>query len=108
MGKTHRDTGSRSGHARALPGMPFVLTLHAVEQFHARIAPGLSFAKARTELKIIAQTARRSTDRTARGDELWVATDGDPFVFVVKVEQGARLRTCMTVLASDQCKENPR
>jgi hypothetical protein len=81
------------------PAEPMVLSIHAIQRFRERIAPALTFAKARIELRILARTAIRSEDRSASGAEIWRVTDGIPFRLVVTVEGGRS--TCLTVVEPD-------
>jgi hypothetical protein len=80
-------------------GLPFELTAHAVDRFREHVAALESFARASHELAAIARTAKRTEHRTGSGAEIWQATDGDPFLFVVKNAEGGR-RICVSVLPS--------
>lgn len=97
MSKTRRKTEEDCYAApkRVDTGLPFELTLHALERFRDRMA-GVSLAAARHEMKIIARSAKRTESRTRHGDDIWVATNGDPIRFVIK-RDGSR-RICVTTL----------
>ena len=60
--------------------------------------PALSLPRVRIEAKILARSAQRTEARTPAGQEVWVATDGEPVRFIVKRDGDGR-RTCVTVLA---------
>lgn len=98
MSRTHRRTGSVNAHPKTY-GAPFAVTSHAIDQFRARVAPGLTVGKARAEAIILSRSAKRSEDRTGAGDEIWVATDGAPVRFVVRLSEGKRV--CVTVLGAE-------
>lgn len=103
MGRTVSRTDRPRSHQPPVPAGAFALTEHALEQLRARHMPALNERHVRFEAKILARTARRTENRTPRGEEIWVATDGYPIEFVVKNDQGRRV--CVTVLPRDGAPE---
>lgn len=104
MGKTRRREPEVYADPKPDTGLPFELTMHAVERFRDRGgAAAMSFAASSRDLETLARTARRTEGRTRRGDEIWEAIDGSPVRFVVK-KDGSR-RICVTLLEPRPRKE---
>lgn len=76
---------------------PFFLSVHAIERFHQRVCPEVSFAKARYDLFRLAETARKTAAHTMRGDEIWRATADPAVQFVIRNDRNYALPTCTTV-----------
>jgi hypothetical protein len=95
VSRTHRQGHQR--HLRAPHGLPFAITEHAVETLRARVMPQLTYGRVQVEARILARSAQKTERATGCGDEIWIATDGQPIRFVVKNEGGKRV--CVTVLA---------
>jgi hypothetical protein len=77
----------------------FFCTQHAIERFHERVAPGLSFPHAKRELILLTESARKTDIRTATGDEVWVCEGGARLV--VRKDRRFRQPTVITVLPPD-------
>lgn len=77
-------------------------TVHAVERFKERIAPGFSYNHARRELVLLAANATPTKERTAGGQEIWLAGDGSGIRFVVKRDRAFPLPTIVTVLGPEE------
>lgn len=73
-----------------------IITVHAVERFRARWAGGLSYRHALRELRVLSETAVPLREKTDRGEEQWLVTDGAPIVLVAKRDRGDLI--CVTVL----------
>ena len=97
MGKDRRRHGRPRLSEKPADGLPFEVTEHAVQRFRERVAALSSFARASHEVANLARTARRTDERTAAGEEVWIATDGAPIRFVVKSAERGR-RICVSVL----------
>jgi hypothetical protein len=72
------------------------LTSHAIDRFQEYVMPSSSRGRARAEAIAVSMSARRTEERTALGQDVWVATDGVKVRFVVKLDGSARI--CVTCL----------
>lgn len=73
-------------------------TAHASERFRERICPGLAPSHAFRELRLLAEHATPTKQRTAAGQEIWLAGDGSGIRFVVKRDRAYPRPTIVTVL----------
>jgi hypothetical protein len=87
--------------AQGSTGGAFHITSHAAARFRERVAPGLNYYGARLECIALSKSAVRTPRRTRSGDEVWVASDGAPVQFIIKVDPEYRLPVCCTVFGPD-------
>ena len=110
MGRTRRTrNGGAEGRPRTQhplkPGMPFVVSEHAIIRFRERIAPLQSFLRARHEVEFLASTSKKTEDRTPGGEEVWEASDGAPIRFIVRRDHRGPA-VCVSVLAPRHAGED--
>lgn len=102
-----REDDGDAGWGRNVPAKahttPFYVTAHAIDRFRERMCPGFSFGQARRELLVLSMSAKRTEDRTRRGAEIWMATDGAALRFIVQRSSASRI--CVTICLPLEAEE---
>jgi len=108
MSRSHREEDSAADRsppprrsAQGTTGGAFHVTSHAAARFRERVAPGLNYYGARLECIALSKSAVNTGRKTARGEQIWEATDGAPVVFIVKTDHAYRLPVAVTVFGAN-------